>query len=287
MTTSAYPSPAPDYEQGSLSADVKHYLRVFTTMVRLKYKAQMMYPAAYLSFLAAKLVGYVSDYAVLLLLLDRFRTLAGWTLPEVLFLHSLNVISYTVGASFFYHVAANIERYVANGELDAVLTRPMNPLIWLCGFYYSPTYISQTILGLGVLGYAAVRLGLHLDLPLVVGIVVVLVGASLLQAALFLFSSAVTFWTTRARNIIGSIISFRFMVQYPVSIYGTAIRLLLTFLVPVAFINYYPAGLFLDRPEYRDLQPLVIAAPLVGAGLFALAVFVWRWGLRVYNGAGS
>jgi ABC-2 type transport system permease protein len=77
------------------------------------------------------------------------------------------------------------------------------------------------------------------------------------------------------------------MVQYPVSIYGWAVQLLLTFAIPVAFINYYPAGLLLDRPEYAQVQPLVYAAPLVGAALFALSLYVWRRGLRLYNGAGS
>ncbi|MHB0877120.1 MAG: ABC transporter permease [Anaerolineae bacterium] len=261
--------------------------RVFVTMVRLRYKARMMYPAAYFSFLLAKLVGYVSQYAVLLLIVARFQTIAGWTLPELLFLHSLNTISYTVAASFFFHVAANIERYVVNGELDGVMARPMHPLLWLTGFFYSPTYISQTLLGFGVLAYAAASLGLRWTVGTVAVLLAALTGACLLQGALFLLATGVTFWTVRATNVIGTILSFRFMVQYPVSIYGWAVQMLLTFVIPVAFINYYPAGLLLDRPEYAQVRPLVFVAPLVGAALFALSLYVWRRGLRLYNGAGS
>ena len=70
-----------------------HYLHVFLFMIRLSYKTRLMYPVAYFNYLFAKLIGYGADYAIILLLIDRFRTIAGWTLPEILVLHSLQIIS--------------------------------------------------------------------------------------------------------------------------------------------------------------------------------------------------
>ncbi|MBI3971248.1 MAG: ABC-2 family transporter protein [Chloroflexi bacterium] len=243
--------PVPRHTDG-----VRHALRVFTTLVGLRYKARLMYPAAYYSFLAAKLVGYISEYAVIWLLLERFKTIAGWTLPEVLLLHSINVISYTIAASFVFHIARNIEQYVVSGELDTVLLKPVHPLVWLSGYFYSPTYVSQTILGFLVLSFAAGQLDLHWSLGVVVRLGVVLLGASFLQAALFLVASSVTFWTVRGRNIADALLSLRDLVSFPLSIYGVGIRFLLTFVIPVAFINYYPAGILLDRPEYTNVAPL-------------------------------
>jgi ABC-2 type transport system permease protein len=268
-------------------AGLQHTLRVFAALVHLRYKARLMYPAAYYSFLLAKLVGYVSEYAVVWLLLERFKTIAGWSLPEVLLLHSLNVVSYTVAASFTFHLAQNIERYIVSGELDAVLLKPVHPLLWLSGYFYSPTYISQTILGMGILLWAASQLGVAWTPAMAGVLLVVLLGASLLQAALFLVASSVAFWTTRGRNIASALLALRDLVGFPISIYGPAIRLLLTFVVPVAFINYYPAGLLLDRPEFAAVRPLVVAAPAVGAGLFVAALWLWHRALRAYSGAGS
>ncbi|GEM_PF-400321 len=267
--------------------EARHALRIFARLVALRYKARLMYPAAYVSFLIAKLVGYVSEYAVLLLLLSRFKTIAGWTLPELLLLHSLNVISYTLAASFVYHVARNIEQYVVTGELDTVLLQPVHPLVWLSGYFYSPTYVSQTILGLGVLYFAATQLGVGWGVAMVLRLVVMIVGATFLQAALFLLSSSVTFWTVRGRNITDALLSLRNLVSFPVSIYGTGVRLLLTFVVPVAFISYYPAGLLLRRPEFTAVAPLVVAAPLVGFALFGAALWLWHRALRAYSGSGS
>jgi ABC-2 type transport system permease protein len=234
-----------DAPEGRLS-HAAYLLRVFLTLVRLRYRTRLMYPAGYVSFLLAKLVGYVGEYAVLWLLLTRFKNIAGWTLPEVLLLHSLNVVSYTVAASFVFHIARNIESYIVTGQLDAVLLKPVHPLLWLSGFFYSPTYISQTILGMGVVLWSAAQLRVAWTPAAIAALLVMLLGASLLQAALFLVSSSVTFWTTRGRNIASAILSLRGLVDFPVSIYGPGIRLLLTFVVPVAFINYYPAGLLLD-----------------------------------------
>jgi ABC-2 type transport system permease protein len=224
---------------------------------------------------------------VLLLLVSRFKTIAGWTLPELLLLHSLNVISYTLAASFVYHVARNIEQYVVTGELDTVLLQPVHPLVWLSGYFYSPTYVSQTVLGFGVLSLAASQLGVGWGAGVIFRLALMILGATFLQAALFLLSSSVTFWTVRGRNIAEALLSLRGLVSYPVSIYGTGVRLLLTFVVPVAFINYYPAGLLLHRPEFAHVAPLVTVAPVVGCGLFALALWVWHRALRAYSGSGS
>jgi ABC-2 type transport system permease protein len=252
------------------AAGLGHTLRVFAALVALRYKARLMYPAAYYSFLAAKVVGYVSEYAVIFLLLNRFKQIAGWSLPEVLLLHSINVISYTVAASFVFHVARNIEQYVVSGELDTVLLKPVHPLIWLSGFFYSPTYISQTLLGLGVLYVAGTQLALQWSAAAVLRLAAVVLGASFLQAALFLIASSVTFWTVRGRSIADALLSFRDLVSFP-----------------VGFINYYPAGLLLNRPEFSAVTPLVVGSPLVGVGLFAGALWVWDRALRAYSGSGS
>lgn len=272
---------------GDFAGRVLHGLRLFRTLLAMRYKTQMMYPTAYYSFMFAKAVGYASEYGVILLLMERFKALAGWSLPELLIIHSLNVVSYTIGAAFFFHVLGHIDRLIAHAELDYVLTKPVHPLLWLCGYYYTSTYASQTLLGLGVLVVAGNALGLSWTPSTVAGLALVLLGASFLQAALLLGAADVCFWTVRGRNIARLVLGFRDFVAFPVSIYGPVIRLLLTFLVPVAFLNYYPAGWLLGREEYSEVPVLVSAAPAVGVGLFVVALLFWNRGLRVYSSAGS
>ena len=62
----------------------------------------------------------------------------------------------------------------------------------------------------------------------------------------------------------------------------------LTFAVPVAFVNWYPALFVLDRPDPFGLpSALQLASPVAAAVLCLLASLAWRAGLRSYRSTGS
>ncbi|HLO01727.1 MAG TPA: ABC-2 family transporter protein, partial [Symbiobacteriaceae bacterium] len=63
-----------------------------------------------------------------------------------------------------------------------------------------------------------------------------------------------------------------------------ALRILLTWVLPFAFVGFYPAAYFL-RPQAYWLW--AAATPLMGIALFGAAVLIWRAGLKRYHGAGS
>jgi ABC-2 type transport system permease protein len=75
---------------------------------------------------------------------------------------------------------------------------------------------------------------------------------------------------------------------YPLSVYPFLFQWVLTFLLPVGFISFYPACEFLGQSA-RSSLPLELAlwTPCVGLVSFAVAHRAFRRGLRRYEGAGS
>jgi ABC-2 type transport system permease protein len=62
----------------------------------------------------------------------------------------------------------------------------------------------------------------------------------------------------------------------------------LTFIVPITFVNWYPSLYILDRPDPLGLPTAAqFAAPVAAAALVAVAVVVWRAGVRRYRSTGS
>ncbi len=62
----------------------------------------------------------------------------------------------------------------------------------------------------------------------------------------------------------------------------------MTFLVPLAFVNWLPASFVLDRPYPLDLPGwAAFTTPLVAVACGALAGLAWRAGLRSYRSTGS
>jgi ABC-2 type transport system permease protein len=71
---------------------------------------------------------------------------------------------------------------------------------------------------------------------------------------------------------------------YPMTIFDGFFRFLFTYLVPIGFVAFYPAQLFL-RPD--EVPLLTYLSPLMGIGFFALAYSVWSKGVNQYTGTGS
>ncbi len=76
------------------------------------------------------------------------------------------------------------------------------------------------------------------------------------------------------------------MAQFPMSIYPSPMRLLFTFLVPLAGVVYYPAVTFLGK---TSVAPLVLGwiGPAGGLAFLAVSLLVFRAVERSYVSTGS
>ena len=78
------------------------------------------------------------------------------------------------------------------------------------------------------------------------------------------------------------------LTQYPLTIYPTEVVKVLTFVVPVAFVNWYPALFILDRSDPFGFPSwLQFASPLAAAVVLGATALVWRTGVRHYRSTGS
>ena len=72
--------------------------------------------------------------------------------------------------------------------------------------------------------------------------------------------------------------------RYPITIFGAPVRFFLTFILPFAWVAFYPATWFIGSPEFSRWAFLT---PLVGAVVFGGAVLIWRRGVSNYASTGS
>ena len=72
--------------------------------------------------------------------------------------------------------------------------------------------------------------------------------------------------------------------RYPITIFSPLVRFILTFVLPFAWVAFYPATYFIGSEEFRGIAGLT---PLVGIAVFALGYFIWSRGVRNYASTGS
>ena len=116
-----------------------------------------------------------------------------------------------------------------------------------------------------------------------------IVSGSLVFFGLFVGFSCIQFWTTDATEFANA---FTYggatVTQYPLSIFPKEVLVGLTFVIPVAFVNWYPCLYLLGRTDPAGMpEAFQFLSPLAAVLSVVLALLMWRSGVRHYTSTGS
>lgn len=222
------------------------------------------------------------------ILLRNLSGLDGWTIWQLMFLNGTWRLSHGVFL-LFGQATWTVSQKVRMGEMDRYLVRPLNPLSQLFMSDFNISGLGYIVGGSIVFGVAAYHLeGFWSITNIALTIVAIFVGF-VIEVALFLMIGTLAFWITETNGINTILLNFiTNFHQYPLSIFGIGLQLILTFIIPIAFINYYPSFLVLNIDSTVTLNSnLIYFGPLTAFILMILALVFWNFGLKRYNSSGS
>jgi len=229
-------------------------------------------------------VGYLSTWV----LLSKFQSIQGWTLYEVFLLFNINMVASGISGFFFSEPMRTMEQMVQQGEFDMVLIRPMNPLVFTLIGRPNFSSIASLILGAGVFVLCFTHLAIHITMLKIVFLLAAILGAALIQAAILVIVGTISFWVVKNTATLSLLNCFNNFIDYPISIYSRGIQAFLTFVLPFAFVNFYPAHYFLDKAGGDLFFPVIqYGTPVVGIVFFLLAYQFWKVGVNKYESTGS
>lgn len=227
--------------------------------------------------------GLGAALAAVLIVFTQTDTLAGWTKAESLVLiGTFQLITGLKGTFIDPNLSWFPDSGIRNGKLDAYLLQPA-PSLFLASLALSaPLALIQLLLGVGVLGLG---IGADGQVPALAGLVgwAVLVGVAVVVTwALGVLLACLAFWAPKLQLDVFYFSAWQ-LARYPVDIFSRPLRLVLTYVFPMALIASFPSATLLRGPRWDLLLGCV-----VGAGCAALlAMAVWQLGLRRYTGATS
>ena len=267
---------------------VSELLRLYGTFWLANLKSRMEYRTSFLLWFGNTVAFHAVSIGIIGALLSRFPSLNGWNFPEMIFLYSLGLLARGIYTTFFFPIM-RVPYAIRQGSFDRYLIRPLNPLfqILLQGSF---TSLNDLVVGVVVFSQAIRMVDVTWSLPLALFLAAVVVGAGLIQAAISLSVASVAFWVIKVSGLTWTVQQIQNeLIRYPVSIYGRAVQLILTIVLPIAFTSYYPATTLLGKSDGSLLpaQQLGLLTPLVGAVCFALAYALWQRGVGRYQGTGS
>ncbi|NUR98640.1 MAG: hypothetical protein HOV67_25720 [Kribbellaceae bacterium] len=225
--------------------------------------------------------GLGTAIAAVLIVFTRADTLAGWSKAQFLVLIGTYQLITGLRTTF---IDPNLSWFpdngIRNGKLDAYLLQPASSLFLSSLSLSSPLQLIQVVLGLGVLGW-----GIADHVPTVGGVaswVLLVVAGVVVTWALSVLLACLAFWAPKLQLDVFYHSAWQ-LGRYPTDVFARPLRILLTYVFPMALIASVPATALVRGP-----QPGVLLAGVAAAGgSAALAVLVWRAGLRRYSGATS
>lgn len=220
----------------------------------------------------------------------NFKNIDGWSLNELLFLYSFMFLTYGIFVIFFTGLR-DFQDMVIKGDLDRLLIRPRGVLFQILASnsdWFAA--IGHGTLGVIVFVYSTSRLGVVWNLAKVFMALSCIVSGVLVQGALFLVFASLSFFIVKTDNIKNVLYwNIKSFMGYPISIYPHIIQYIVVYVIPLAFVNFFPAQLIMGLVKENNIFPSVYLglSMVVGLILYLIGYCVWRISIKLYSSTGS
>jgi ABC-2 type transport system permease protein len=226
------------------------------------------------------------DFVGIWVLFQNVGDLGGFDLHEVAFLYGGSGVAFAV-ADLFVGRIERLGQMIRLGKLDQMLVRPVPLLVQVCADEFALRRFSRVAQAALVLAWGCTRV--DWTPSRVLATVLMLVAATVIFVGAFVGLACIQFWTIDSAEVANAFTyGGNTVTSYPLTVFPSEVLKAMTFVVPLAFVNWYPSLYVLGREDplgYPDWTQWL--SPVVAVLVMAVALLVWRAGVRSYRSTGS
>jgi len=260
----------------------------YLMLVLMWIRSALAYPASFVFMLCSSMLITVLDFVVIVLMFSHIRSFGGFSLGEMALLYA--TASMTLGLADLF--TGSIERVgdrIRTGMMDVYLIRPVPAFVQAAADNFALRRIGRPLQAGLVLVFALSNLDVDWTVAKGIMLVLSMITGGIIFGAIFVLGAAFQFVSIDSAELSNSFTyGGQTLTQYPLTVFGQEVVRAVTFVVPLAFVNYYPVLFVLGKPAPLGLPSWIgLLSPLVAAVMVALASLAWRAGLRRYRSTGS
>lgn len=257
-------------------------------LVGAQVRSQLQYRASFVLDVTGTFLISFLDFFAILIVFHNVPALGSWNVHEVALLYAISMISFALTDLLIGHLDL-LPQKVRDGTFDLVLVRPRSSLLQVAALDFQLRRLGKAVQGAIVLAYALSSLQIHWTAGRVAMLVLTFPVGVVLFSAVWVAGACIAFWTVDGGEFTNAFTyGGNFLTEYPVDLYSRWARRLLAYVVPLAFVAYFPALYILGKPDPLGLpRALEFAGPLVAAAACLVAAGIWRFAVRHYRSAGG
>jgi ABC-2 type transport system permease protein len=261
---------------------MKNYLRVFLTFARNSLVRDMTFRANFLidtiSSIAWVLIN-IGFYVLIFQYTPAIGVGTGWGKYEFFLFLSTGLLVNSLVQALFMTNADELSELVRTGSLDFALLKPIDTqfLVSLTRIEWSA--LGNCVVGLGLMVYAMVQIGLVPDLVQIVLYPLYVACGVAVYYSLMIALAATSVWLGRNQTLFDFWFYITNFSRYPMEIYhgtwGTPLRRVFTFCIPVLVVVNVPARILVRPIHPQSFADWCLPGFAIIATIASLAASRW------------
>lgn len=258
-------------------------MKLYLYYLKMHLKSKMQYKISFILSFISQIFVFFTYYFIIIALFQKFDNIKGFTIYEVLLTFAVIQFGFAINETFARGVD-HFDRLIVQGEYDRILIRPRNLLLQVLGYEIDYTKICKVLQSIVVLVIAIINIDVIWDVNKVIILILMLISSILIFFGIFLIAASYCFVTVQGlevRNVFTD--GGKHMAQYPIGIFNKGFIWFFTFIIPYAFVNYYPLLYILDRSDNQ----LYMFSPLLVIIFLLISFIAFKMGSKRYTSVGS
>ncbi len=261
-----------------------HTLKLLVTLLKINLQMSLAYRVDTWVNILLSLFWLGWELLSLTIIFSNTATLGGWGPGELVALLGVFRLVNALMAALIWPNTEKFNASVRDGSLDYTLLYPASSqfmvsfsriILWRAW----DLALGLILIGIGI-GMSGGGAG---DWANLVQFTLLAFSGTVILYSLWIVMIALTFWFIKFDNNVTILQAMLDTGRYPATVYPPWLRMIVTFIVPVAVATTVPLQAL--RGELSGLQVLLYLA--IGAVAFWLSARLWRAGVKRYSGASA
>jgi len=262
---------------------IAKYIDLYIEFMKQNFKIMLEYKTDFYIGVVSTFLSQFCGLFFVWVLFENIKEINGWSFYQITFVYGLLTLAKGIDMLFFDNLFALGWEYIREGKFDIFMIRPISPLFQLVASHMQQDGFGLILIGLLIIIKSLTALKIVLSVINILLLTVFVISGAMIISAVNLITATSGFKTVSSHIIMDSVASLQEFALYPILIYPKFIGVLLTWIIPYAFVSFYPANYFLNK----GFALASFMSPFIAVLMWFIALKVWNYGIKHYTSTGS
>jgi ABC-2 type transport system permease protein len=262
---------------------IMHTLKLLSAFFKVNVQMAVAYRADTVVNIVLNIMWLGWELLSLSIIFNNTTTLGGWGFGELIALLGVFRLVNTLMIALIWPNTEKFNQSIRDGSMDYTLLQPVNSMFLVTFSRITIWRIWDLVLAM-ILIVVGINMSGDITTPVnILTFILLTVSGAIVIYSLWIVLIALTFWFTKFDNNVTILQALLDSGRYPVTVYPVWLRIIVTFIIPIAVATTIPLQAL--RGDLEMVRVLMFIA--IGIVSFWVSSKVWKAGLKRYSGASS